>query len=58
LVKEGDKWLIAGVHVSSNLFDNPLLTMSKRMTYIVGGICLVLGVVAGFFLGRMRKRAA
>jgi len=58
LVKEGGKWLIANVHVSSNLFDNPMLTVSKRMTYIVGGICILLGVVAGFFLGRMRKRTA
>lgn len=57
MVKEGDKWLIASAHVSSNLFDNPLLTIAKRMTYIAAGICLVVGLVIGFLLGK-RKRAA
>lgn len=57
LVNEGGKWLIASVHSSTNLFDNPLLTTAKQLVYIVGGICLVLGVVVGFFLGR-RKRTA
>jgi ketosteroid isomerase-like protein len=57
MVKEGNKWLIASVHVSSNLFDNPLLTTARQITYIVGGVCLVLGLAVGFFLGK-RKRAA
>lgn len=30
LVKEGDKWLIANLHASDNLFDNPLLDLTKR----------------------------
>src|SRR6478672_5233590 len=30
LVKEGDKWLIANLHASDNLFDNPLLALAKR----------------------------
>jgi ketosteroid isomerase-like protein len=57
LVNEGGKWLIAGVHSSTNLFDNPPLTAAKRLAYIAGGACLVLGLVVGFFVGR-RKRAA
>lgn len=57
LVKEGDRWLIANLHVSDNLFDNPLLNMAKRTAGWVGGIGLALGLIIGFFLGRRRKGA-
>jgi ketosteroid isomerase-like protein len=57
LVKEGDKWLIASLHMSDNLFDNPLLAMARRTVYWAGGIALLMGLAAGFFLGRRRKRA-
>lgn len=57
LVNEGGKWLIASVHSSTNLFENPLLAAAKRWAYAAGGITLVVGVVVGFLLGR-RKRAA
>ena len=56
-VREGDEWLIASVHASSNLFDNPVLTIAKRATYVAAGICLVVGLVIGFLLGK-RKRPA
>jgi len=58
LVKENGHWLIAALHVSANLFDNPLLTMAKRMSYTVGGGCLLLGLLVGFLLGRRGKRTA
>ena len=57
LVKDGDKWLIASLHASDNLFDNPLLSIAKRMTYIAGAGCLVIGLIVGFLLGK-RKRTA
>jgi ketosteroid isomerase-like protein len=57
LVNEGGKWLIASVHSSTNLFENPLLAAAKRWAYVAGGVTLVAGVVIGFLLGR-RKRAA
>jgi ketosteroid isomerase-like protein len=57
VVKDGDKWLIASLHASDNLFDNPLLSMAKRMTYMAGTGCLVIGVIAGFLWGK-RKRTA
>ncbi len=57
LIKEDGKWLIANLHASSNLFDNPLLAMAKQMSYIVGGVCLLAGVIVGFLLGRRRKAA-
>ncbi|MES1211080.1 MAG: nuclear transport factor 2 family protein, partial [Acidobacteriota bacterium] len=33
LIKEGDTWLIASLHASDNLFDNPLLNLARRMTW-------------------------
>lgn len=56
LVKEGDKWLIASLHASDNLFDNPVLATAKRTAYWSGGISLVVGLIAGLFIGRGRQR--
>ena len=58
LVKDGDKWLIASLHASDNLFDNPLLAMSKRMAYFGGAGALVFGLLIGLILGRQRKSHA
>ena len=56
IVKEGDKWLIACLHVSSNLFENPVLATVSRMAMWLaigaGFVCLV----AGLFIGRLRSR--
>jgi ketosteroid isomerase-like protein len=57
VVKDGDKWLIASLHASDNLFDNPLLAMAKRTAYWAGGVALVVGLIAGFAIGRRRKGA-
>ena len=55
LVKEGDQWLIASLHASDNLFDNPLLDMAKRTAYWAGGIALLAGLLIGWFVGRRRR---
>jgi uncharacterized protein (TIGR02246 family) len=57
LVREHDHWLVASLHASANLFDNPLLTMAKRATYWAGGIALVVGLIIGSLLTRRRKGA-
>jgi ketosteroid isomerase-like protein len=57
LIKDGDKWLIASLHASDNLFENPLLTIAKKTSYWAGGVCLVLGLIVGFAIGRRRKEA-
>jgi uncharacterized protein (TIGR02246 family) len=57
LVREHDHWLVASLHASANLFDNPLLTMAKRIAYWAGGISLVVGLIVGFAIGRRRKGA-
>ena len=57
LVKEGDHWLIASLHASDNLFDNPLLNMVRRIAWWAGGLCLLAGFGLGFLLGRRRRTA-
>lgn len=56
LVKEQNRWLIASLHVSANLFDNPLLTTAKHTAYWAGGLSLIAGLVIGLVLGKGRKR--
>jgi ketosteroid isomerase-like protein len=57
LVKEGDRWLIASFHASSNLFDNPMLAMERKITWIAGAACLLGGLLIGFLVGRRRRAA-
>jgi len=57
LVKENDHWLVASLHASANLFDNPLLAMAKRTAYWAGGIALLAGLIIGSLLARRRKAA-
>lgn len=58
LVKENGQWLVANLHASTNLFDNPMLSFAKRMMYIAAGVALLLGLVAGVVIGRRRKHTA
>jgi ketosteroid isomerase-like protein len=62
LVKEGGRWLVAGFHVSGNLFDNPVLhTAVRRTAYWVGGGALAVGLLLGLavaWLVRPRRRPA
>ena len=58
LVKEGDRWLVANLHASSNLFENPLLGAMQRWIYIAGGGGIVLGLIAGWLVMRRRRTAA
>jgi hypothetical protein len=57
LVKEDGRWLIASLHASDNLFDNPLLRLAKRAAWWAGGIALLAGLGLGFLLGRRRRTA-
>jgi ketosteroid isomerase-like protein len=58
LVREGGQWLIASLHGSANLFDNPFLATARRLMYVVGIVALAVGLVVGFLVGRGRKAAA
>ena len=56
VVKEGDRWLLANVHVSSNLFDNPVLQTVSRMAIWLaigaGATSLVVGIIVGRLIYR------
>jgi len=62
LVRQGDRWLIASFHYSTNVFDNPVLDLvKKKMTLagVAGGVGLLLvGLVVGRITGRRKSAAA
>jgi ketosteroid isomerase-like protein len=62
LVKKDGKWLVAGFHASTNMFDNPVLDIAVRRTATwvgaaagVGGGVIGLGI--GWLLFRRRRGA-
>ena len=56
LTRMPEGWRIAAVHYSSNIFDNPVLNAAKSAAPIAGGVAGASGLLAGFFLGRWRRR--
>lgn len=62
VVKEEDKWLLASLHLSANLFDNPILDVAKDWLYYVGTIAFVVGLVLAvtvpMIVTKVRKRNA
>jgi ketosteroid isomerase-like protein len=61
LVKENGRWQIASLHVSANVFDNPVQRLViGRVMWWTGGIAavvgLLVGVIAAIVIGRLRKR--
>lgn len=56
LVKEDGKWLVANLHTSDNLFDNPLLnSVTKAVRWLAGG-GVALGALVGWLLGRRWRK--
>jgi uncharacterized protein (TIGR02246 family) len=58
VAKADNEWKIASLHLSSNVFTNTLMAELTRALWYVGGGALVLGGLAGWFLGRRGKRGA
>lgn len=63
VVKKDGKWKVASVHISVDMFDNPILHMAIKKTAIwvgsiAGGGGLVVGLVAGALLFRRRSKPA
>ena len=52
MVNENGRWLLASVHASSNLFDNPLLNAAKKSLVIGIIVSAVLALLIGWFIGR------
>lgn len=57
VVKEGGQWLIANLHVSTNLFDNPLLAMSRKVAWGLGIGGTAIGLVVGVIIGRRTAKS-
>jgi SnoaL-like domain len=53
--KSGGEWKIVNLHLSSNVFTNPLITELTRALWFAGGAGLVAGGLAGWFFGRRGK---
>jgi SnoaL-like domain len=57
LVRDGGRWVVANFHASTNLFDNPLLNMTKRTAVVSGAGGLLVGAAVGLgALLLMRRR--
>jgi ketosteroid isomerase-like protein len=57
MVKEGGRWLVANLHVSTNIFDNVMLNALKRQIFWIAGVALLLGAGFGWLMGRRRAKA-
>lgn len=56
LVRENGQWLVASLHVSSNVFDNVVLDVTKKYAKWIAGILCAVGALFGWLLGRRRRR--
>lgn len=56
--KSGSEWKIVSLHLSSNVFTNTLISELTRALWYAGGAGLVVGGLAGWFLGRRGRRRA
>ena len=53
--KSGGEWRIVNLHLSANVFTNTLIAELTRALWYAGGAGVVIGGLAGWFLGRRRK---
>ncbi len=56
VVKQDEQWKVASFHVSSNIFDNPILSTATGWLMKVGLIGGLVGLILGLGLGRVTKR--
>jgi len=55
VAKTDGQWKIVSLHLSSNVFTNPLIAELTRALTYAGGAGLVVGGLAGWLLGRRRR---
>lgn len=57
-IKENGQWKVLAIHSGTNFLDNPVLAaIEKSMVWIAAGAGLI-GLLAGFLLGRWRRGKA
>jgi len=57
LVKENERWLVASLHASTNLFNNVMLDLARKTAIVAAVVCLLVGLTVGWLVGRRRKGA-
>ena len=58
MVKQDGRWLVAALHVSTDIFDNVMLDMMKKYAIRATCIALIVGIVLGWLIGRIRRKSA
>lgn len=58
LVRQDDRWLVAGYHISLDALDNPLLDAAKGACWIAGGAGLAVGLLLAIVTCRLRRRTS
>jgi uncharacterized protein (TIGR02246 family) len=56
MTKRDGQWKIASLHLSSNVFTNPLLAEAERMVYYAAAGGFLAGLVLMFLILRLRRR--
>jgi ketosteroid isomerase-like protein len=57
VVKKNGQWKLAGLQISTNMFDNPILEMAvKKTLWVAGGGGVVVGLLVGFLVARLVGR--
>jgi ketosteroid isomerase-like protein len=56
MVKSDGRWQVASFHVSSNIFDNPILGMAQSWLVTVAAIVGVISLMVGLIVGRTLLR--
>ena len=56
MAKIDGQWKIVALHLSSNVFTNPLLAEAEQMVYYAAGGGLLTGLALMFLILRLRRR--
>jgi len=56
LIRGEGRWRVASLHLSANLFDNVILSLSQRSLLRLAGVVSLIGLICGWFIGRVVRR--
>ncbi|HUA64536.1 MAG TPA: nuclear transport factor 2 family protein [Alphaproteobacteria bacterium] len=57
MIKQDGHWLVASLHVSTNIFDNVMLDIMKKYAIRAAWTALIVGFILGWLIGRIRRKA-
>jgi len=58
MIRQGGRWLVASLHVSTNIFDNVILDLMKKYAIRATSIAFFIGIILGWLIGRIRRKPA